>query len=258
MKKRRIISLITVTTIFMTMIIAADASVFAAAKYEVPVKITEYSNESAAGDPVWKKDSSRTYKYDKKGNLKAKGKTVYKWNYDKKKRPVKAKVKFGKASAIQTYKKGKLSKVTYGRNEKETFSYKKGWISKVSGNVRGNRYSCIYAYKFYKNGTPKSVTETMKAGGKPFRTTLNYNDRGLVTMKKYKGFKETFSYEFDAEGRVSARTTYTFGIARCKTVYKYNGTKTSNRKTYMGVMNEAYDVTTVQDAVPFPYPKLAK
>lgn len=266
---KKLLSLFTALTVALTMIIGtAVISVDAASpKYEVPVKAVSYYNDSAEGQPVWKQDSSESYKYNSKGNLIKKGKIKSTWKY-KKKKAVKVTTgsKKTRARAVATYKKGKLKKATmtmYSKKGKslgsgtETYKYKKGWITKITGKKGKAKYTFSYKYKFYANGMPKAITMKSKAYGTTFTNKFSFNDKGLLTGNKTEGIKETYSYQYDNMGRVVERIQYVDGDPMYRVVYTYNGTKT-DKKTYFGIVNGFEVSGAVRDVVPSEFPMLAK
>ena len=281
--RKRIISLVTAVTVIMTMVIAtAVVSVDAGTSYEVPVKITEWSDVSdGTGTPKWEVGSTQTFKYDAKGNVKSTSVVVYnekgkvsgkwkvpvKWKY-KGKKPVKVTAggKKFKMAGVGTYNKGKLKKGVFKYYKKgkaktfatETYSYKKGWISKVSGKKGNTKYTVTYSNTFYGNGMPKKMKVSEKAYGETFRKTIKFNKKGLVTSSKGKEFSETVKYTYDSEGRVTEALIADDGFVLYRATYTYNGTKTSKKKVYAGIMNQYFIDHAVKDAVPVPNPYLAK
>ena len=276
MRKKRIMALFTTFALtFMLVITVSTAQVNAAkTKYEVPSKTIEYNDEYVGADPsldtaVWKKGGSIKFDYNKKDFVTKYDALKYKWTINKKGKPTKVKAgskEFG-ASSTGTYKNGRLSSAVFRMYSKkgaltgkssETYKYKKGWVSKVSGNINGYSYSASYTYKFYNSGVPKKVTETFKAYGETTKQIYYFNKKGLLTKVKYDGFSMKFKYKYDDAGRVIEKISLDDGMPIYRTVYKYDGKTTKDLKTYMAVMNSPDFDGAVRDVLPSAYPLLAK
>lgn len=268
--RKRIISLVTALAVVMTMVIAsAVVTVNAAgAAYSVPVKVDHYYDDSdGTNTPVWKLDYSEQITYDAFGNVTSINNVARKWSY-KGSKPAKV-VTGGKAAGMVgtgTYKKGKLKKSVYkvfvkGKKKSlatETYKYKKGWISKISGKKGKKKYTVTYSNKFYGNGMPKSITSTAKVAGGKYKTVLSFNDKGLVTVSKSKYDKMTVAYTYDSAGRAIEKVVYSDGFPMYRSVYTYNGTMTTNKKAYVGIMNDEFATHAVKDGLPMISPYLAK
>lgn len=256
------------TMIIGSSVIAVDA---AGAEYEAPVRADFYYNDAESGTPVWKLSDTTTYRYNAKGNLIAADEYKSKWKYNKKGKVVKVTTgsKKMRARSVSTYKKGKLSKsviTIYNKKGKvtakgtETFKYKKGWIKKNSGKMKGNKYVMNYAFTFYSNGIPRTLTVREKVGGSTYNVSVSFNDKGLVTVSKTKGSKDTIAYSFDSNGRVAEKIVYMDGFTdpMYRTVYTYSGSRNADKKTYLGVMNDDYLYGSARDVVPSAYGTIAK
>lgn len=275
MRKRRIMALLTAFAVTFAMVITVSTAQVNAAKtkYEVPSKAIVYSNDFVGADPTmdnakWEKGDVEKYDY-KKGFVTRFDKLKCKWTINKKGKPTKVRAgskKFG-ASSTGTYKNGKLSSVAFRMYNKkgtlvgktnETYKYKKGWVSKVSGSINGYSYTASYTYRFYKNGVPRKVTETFKAYGDTTKQIYYFNKKGLITKIRYNDFITTFKYKYDDAGRVIEKITLDDDMPVYKTVYKYDGKTTKDRKTYMAIMNSPDFDGAVRDVLPSAYPLLAK
>lgn len=271
MMKRITAMFITVAMVMTVVTASSVAAAYAAgAEYEAPVKVETYYNDSESDVPVWKLDSTTEYQYNAKGNVSAVGKFRSKWKYDKKGRVVKVTTgsKKQKARSVYTYKKGRIRKgvVTFYRKGKaaargnETYVVKNGWIRKYTEKIKGVKYTVKYSYTFYADGMPKSLTVSDKVKGSTGKTTVRFNELGLVTVSKSKYDKTSINYKLESgTGRVSEKIVSIDGMGPMyRTVYTYSGAKNASQKTYVGVMNDDFLLGAARDAVPSPYGLLAK
>jgi hypothetical protein len=279
MLKKRLVSLTLAAALVLTMFAGVSAIPVNAAsgKYELPVKVITYYNEATENlgsleNAVWKKQGTETYKYNKLGYCTECRKIKTKWTLKGSKR-VKAKTGSKKSCGVSrsTYRKGKLKSVSFkiyspkgkllGRvSEKyKTTKSSKGWITRLTGNKAGTKYTVTYKYKFHSNGMPKTIKETEKAYGKKYTKTYSFNSNGLITRVKSKDETVTFQYKYE-NGRVSERIVSTDGMIFCKDVFVYDGVSTKDKKTFLGIMSisNLTECTAVRDALPQDFPWLAK
>ena len=105
---------------------------------------------------------------------------------------------------------------------------------------------------------PKTLKVLAKVGKRTIKYSYRFNEDGLLT--KDRDF--TYSYTKDANGRVVERITYFAGDPFNRTVYTYGSASTTNKKTYIGVMNDGssgYMVEHwVRESVPTRYGMFAK
>ena len=275
MRKRRTAALLTAAVLaFSTIIAVAAAPANAASKIAVPDRAIEYYNAYSGEDPTidnaeWEKTSSSRIKYNKKGYVTS-GVDIgsAKWTL-KNNKP--ASVKSGSKSlggvSTAAYSKGKLKNISFkfyddkGRSAgtaTESVTYKKSWISQISGNAGGDKYKVTYSCKFYSGSMPKTVVEKFAEPYSTVKKTYTFNKKGLLTKVRSKYDSQTFKYKFDKKGRVIERITYEDGIPAYKCVYKYGGSAVKDKKTYMAVMNGPDLLGFFRDVRPSAFPLLAK
>ena len=267
MRRRRAVALFTAAVLTVTAVIAISAVPVNAAntKTEIPNKVIVYYNDYSGEKPTvknaeWKKDGSYRFKYSKKGFITYDSGCSIKWTVkNNKAAKAVAGSKSIQAISTSTYNKGKLKKVLYklydenGKlDEKgsEQYSYKKDWISNISGSIYGKKYKISYTYKFYSNGLPKTVVEKYADPDLSLKTTYSFNKKGLLTKEKSEYLNNTFKYKYDDKGRVIEKITYDDGTPWYRTVYKYDGKTARDKKTYMAVINYPDFHNPVRDVKP--------
>jgi len=275
MKRNRWTRVLPVWTMLMlvfSVIVIIPGEADAAARYDLPTGIAQYYNEADEGEPVaWKLNSTDTYKYDKRGNMVYYGnkyqKIKTKWKY-KKGKAIKSKTGSKKAGFIldAKYKKGRIKSISSKMYYKKKvvarttgkFTYKKGWIKKFSGKADGRKYTESFSWTLYANGMPKTLKVKAKVGKRSYKYSYLFRDDGLIA--KDRDF--TYSYTKDASGRVVERITYLAGDPFNRTVYTYGSASTTNKKTYIGVMNDGGGGDMIEhwvrESVPTRYGMFAK
>lgn len=274
MSKNRMTALLLTLAMAFTLVFSVSAvPVNAAKKIESPSKVIVYYNDYEGSNPtidnaIWKKSDTTAFKYNSKGYVTAQGKVKTKWTI-KSKKPTKAVTGTVKqrAKSVYNYKKGKLKTATYRMYNKsgkvvlkatETYTYKKSWITKISGDKGGTKYTDSYTYTFYSNGSPKRAIEKFRAYGETYKTVFYFNKKGLLTKIKMDDFEQTFKYKYDDQGRVIEKVEYFDGDPMGKTIYKYDGSTARNKKTYMAVVNYYDYFAGLKDVLPSQYMGLAK
>lgn len=267
---KRCVSLCMVMMVVFSMLAVAPSEVDAAAKYQLPSSISHYYNDAENGQaPVWKHDTTEKIRYNKKGDVIQFRNVKTKWTY-KKGKATKSKTGSKKVGFIANskYKKGKIKSTTVKHYSKKgkvlatasaKYKYKKGWIKKISGKAGGSSYSETYSWSLYGNGMPKSLTLTTKVGKTKYKNRLYFNQYGLITTIKEEVADMRMEYKKDASGRVVEKITYWGSDPLYRTVYSYSGASTSNKKTYIGIVNNDATVSNwVRDAIPHEYGIIAK
>lgn len=263
MKKRRAVTLLTMAAVVFSMIFVVPVKQVAAKdKYEVPSKVKVYFNEYNE-KPDWEFTVEHNYKYNKYGYVTSIFDNKINWTI-KSGKATKAGTRDGYNAATYKYNKGKLSSISYkiyDENGKysgkatEKYTYKKGWIAKVSGKNGKRTYKVTYTYDFYKDGaTPRTITEKKIVSGDTLKTTYYFNKKGLLTKAKSGGLSWNFKYKYDSKGRVSQVIQSAGDMAMYKFKFKYDGTKAKDKKAYMAVFNWFEPVGAFRDTVPIAPP----
>lgn len=243
------ISALFLTLVMMSglIVVYGTADAYAAGgTYKLPTSVTQYKYENGK----WKKQHKVIYKYDKRGNLirwdGAHLKNTYK--NGKLTNVVATGINKDMFGGIEYYtaktynSKGKITRLDYDDGEVNIgFRYYyngKGYINKRA-NVYNKDYITTYAFKYYKSGMPKKITEHDEK-----KTIEEYNDQGLpVSGKRYEGKKLETAWTnkiTTSKGNVTkVIETHKSGkkiTKKYKYVYTYGSAKTKDIKQYAAIM----------------------
>lgn len=230
--KKRILSLLTVVAVaFVFSFVAADNNAYAASKakkYYLPKEIRTYYYD----DDSW--GSASKIKYDKYDNVKSAlfaEMIPMKYTLTYKKKGVLSKLVASDGDVLgKKYydKKGRLKKVTVGKDTYKFKVDKNGIIKKVTLN--GKKYYSVKKIKFHKNGFVSMVKYSNGNVNK-------YNKDGLLTVvKEKKGGKYTYKY-YKKGGKVVKMVEFKNGKKTAKVTLKYGKDTTKNVWQYSCVMN---------------------
>ena len=255
----------------------SSETAFAVTKFDLPTGAVTYRVERDKDGNIvdhnnFVKIFTETFKYDKKGYLKkyasrympgsivdgSETVETVKWGKTKgrQKKRVTTLTYTSASSSDRTTRtdyyntKGLITKtqiVTKGSGKKATVTYKnnkKGWTTQSEYDGRSTK---IKSLSFYKNGMPKKFTRVVPPVVAQFqkasKISYKFNKKGLLKEEHNKTFGTPmfYSYEYDKKGRVTVcwikekvKGTY---VTTQKIVYTYGKSKTSDKRSYFGVMN---------------------
>ena len=219
----------------------------AGGSYKLPTSVTTYKYENGK----WKKQDRYVYKYDKKGNM-------VNWDGTK----LKLAYKNGKLTKVDIHgrnkdinnlkywtvkhydAKGRITDLSYDDGDMNIgFNYyynSQGYIRKRT-NVYNEDYVTTYAFKYYKGGMPRTITEKEDR----IKIVETYNKQGVpVSGKKYKGSKLKDSWTnsiITSKGNVTkVIETHKSGkktTEKWKYEYTYGAAKTTDQKQYAAIVS---------------------
>lgn len=226
---------------------------YAKMKYHLPTSVKVYNYDSGKAKLCGK----ASFKYNKKKNLvKASGKCKQPWKggqWDKYVFKGTYKYKGKKISYIkgtfngsshylkESFKKGKISKLTYVPGFPEGDSYKikrkNGRVSKISFVYWDDKATHKYSYKKYSAKKIKSITRSAKNQfSNTHKRTVKLNKTGLVT--KVGSYKVT--YKKNKKGRVLSIKIKKKSKTVAKVVYGYKKSPTTtSKKKRNAIINDA-------------------
>lgn len=263
LKKTTATALIAATALFASMIVCClgmmpesrvEAATKTAKSMKLPSKMTFYTRQNNK----WVKLATRTFKYDKKGNLvkltdtRGDGPVKVKYKYKKKKLvSATARSKYTRKS-FKFNKKGQLTYVK-GKDLEENTTYtdtlqydKRGYLAALKWTDSNPEYTYHKGTYQYTTTFGEGGNVTIDMTGKDFygdlqASSLVLNKAGLLTEANYSG--DMFSYVYTMSGKYVTRRVETIdyadgtlGIYRID--YKYSKTKAPAATYYMYINDD--------------------